>query len=374
MTTLTSLPDMALAQSRVGGADTGLRRSRLPGVLALTALLAGCAGTLPTQMPRPVLPTVQDAPGLTTEQIYLRNLVAHQDRLYRVAGPLLTSNPDLCKGNNARNLFGFTAKNKYSWSPELAEAAEKLFGLDDRLQVVGVLANSGAQRAGLARGDKLVSVEGSAIPGGKNAERQAAALLAPMVGRKASVNAVVLRNGASIPLTINLTRACAYSVELGNADNINAYSDGRRVMITRGMINFAQSDEELALVLAKEMAHNSLLHPAKQKTSATAADIIDNLLRIRPDMSGMSGAAGMRPMPQELDAAADVLALYMVARAGYRYEQAPRFWEKLSRQVPANILNGYTAIHPATAYRMSVIENIVPEIKAKQTSRQALLP
>lgn len=373
MTIATSLSRMAQTNSQ----DEGTGRQsilRWAGSLALVGMLAGCAGTLPTQMPRPVLSTVPDAPVLTPEQIYLRSLVAHQDRLYRVAGPLLTSNPDLCKGNNARNLFGFTAKNKYSWSPELADSAEKLLGLDDRLQVIGVLANSGAQRAGLMRGDKLVSVEGRAIPGGQNAERQAAAILAPMVSRKTSVNAIVLRNGNSIPLKINLTRACAYSVELGNADNINAYSDGRRVMVTRGMINFAQSDEELALVLAKEMAHNSLLHPSKQKNSATAADIIDNLLRIRPDMSAMSGAAGMRPMPQELDAAADVLALYMVARAGYPYEHAPRFWEKLSRQVPATVLNGYTAIHPATDYRMSVIEKIVPEIKAKQAGRQPLLP
>jgi predicted Zn-dependent protease len=175
-------------------------------------------------------------------------------------------------------------------------------------------------------------------------------------------------------MTTNLTRACAYSVELGNADNINAYSDGRRVMVTRGMVNFVQSDDELALVLAKEMAHNSLLHPGRQKTAATSADIIDNLVRVRPDMSAMAGAAGIRPMPQELDAAADVLALYMIVRAGYRYDNAPLFWEKLARQVPANILNGYTAIHPATDYRLSVIGKIVPEIKAKQASRQALLP
>jgi hypothetical protein len=355
---------------------TRMRGFRAAGMSALLALLAGCASgpLLPTQMPRPVLSTAPEAPALTAEQVYLRNLVAHQDRLYRVAGPLLTSNPDLCKGNNARNLFGFTAKNKYSWSPDMADAAQAVFGLDDRLQVVGVLPNSGAQRAGLMRGDKLVSIEGRPIPGGQNAERQAAALLAPMVSRKTSVSAVVQRNGASVPMTINLTRACAYSVELGNADNINAYSDGRRVMVTRGMVNFVQSDDELALVLAKEMAHNSLLHPGRQKTAATSADIIDNLVRVRPDMSAMAGAAGIRPMPQELDAAADVLALYMIVRAGYRYDNAPLFWEKLARQVPANILNGYTAIHPATDYRLSVIGKIVPEIKAKQASRQALLP
>lgn len=353
-----------------------LTRKAAGAVLLGSMLLAGCATTpLPTQLPRPVPPSPATPQASPAEQSLLRTLVNYQDRLYRVAGPLLVNNPELCKGNNARNLFGFTAKNKYSWSPELADAAQALYGLDERLQVVGVLAGSGAERAGLRRGDKLVSVEGRAMPTGQNAERQAASLLAPMVGRKSSVNLMVERgDGGTLPMTINLTRACAYSVELGNADNVNAYSDGRRVMVTRGMMNFAGTDDELALVLAKEMAHNSLLHPSRQKTAATAGDIIDNLLRIRPDMSGMAGAAGMRPMPQELDAAADVLALYMAARAGYRYELAPRFWEKLANQTPASVLNGYTAIHPATSYRLAVIEKIVPEIKAKQASRQALLP
>ncbi len=344
----------------------------IPGALAL----AGCATQtqLPTQMPRPVQPTVMvQAPP--AEQEMLRTLVNYQDRLYRVSGPLLTSNPELCKGNNARNLFGFTAKNKYSWSPDLADAAETVFGLDDRLQIVGVLAGSGADRAGLKRGDKLVSVEGRAMPTGPNAERQAAGILAPMVGKKPSVNLVVQRgDSGSIPLTVKLTRACAYSVELGNADNINAYGDGRRVMVTRGMLNFTQSDDELALVLAKEMAHNSLMHPAKLKNSAAEADIIDNLLRIKPDLSGLAGTGGIRATPQDMDAAADVLALYMVARAGYRYEDAARFWERLANQQPASVLNGHTHNHPGTAYRIGVIEKIIPEIKAKQNNKQPLFP
>ncbi|MDB5798048.1 MAG: hypothetical protein JWP36_1950 [Paucimonas sp.] len=370
------MPALPVSPTAVPSSHASTNYLKLASLAATLIVLAGCATTpLPTEMPRPVPATVATPPVPPAEQAFLRNLVAYQDRLYRVAGPLLVANPELCKGNNARNLFGFTAKNKYSWSPELADAAQAVFGLDDRLQVVGVLASSGAEKAGLKRGDKLVSVEGKTIPVGQNAERQAAALLAPMVGRKTNVNMVVQRGDAgAVPLSVNLTRACAYSVELGNADNVNAYSDGRRVMVTRGMMNFASSDDELALVLAKEMAHNSLLHPAKQKTSATAADIIDNLLRTRPDLSGMAGASGMRAMPQELDAAADVLALYMAARAGYRYELAPRFWEKLANQQPASILNGYTAIHPATAYRMAVVEKIIPEIKAKQTGRQPLLP
>jgi predicted Zn-dependent protease len=161
---------------------------------------------------------------------------------------------------------------------------------------------------------------------------------------------------------------------LGNADNVNTYADGRRIMVTRGMMAFAQSDEELVYVMAKEMAHNALGHAIKQHMSATIGGIIDNLIHVHPDMSTMSGTAGIKPMAKESDAAADTLSLYMVARAGYNVDNAVKFWQRLANQYPATVLNGHTAIHPATTYRLASMEKVVTLLKSKQASKRPLLP
>lgn len=340
--------------------------------LPLAFVLAGCASQPPAGPEQRTIST-SEPPAESAEFTALRSLTSLQDRLYRVTAPILVNNTELCKGN-ARNLLGFTAKNKYSYSLELAPAAESMLGLDERLQVMGVLAGSGAARAGVRRGDKLLSIEGSAIPTGLNAERQAAAILMPLMGNRSTVKLNVQRNDADIPMTVPLTRACAFGVELGNADHVNAYNDGRRVMLTRGMMNFVRSDTELAYVLARELAHNSLRHAGKQNIAATVGAIIENLVRIQPDMSSMAGSAGIKPMPQELDAEADKLALYMLARAGYSIDDAARFWQRLATQYPGSVLNGYTAIHPATAHRINTIEKTVTEIKAKQAARRPLQP
>jgi hypothetical protein len=340
-------------------------------VFALAALALAACTTVPT---RPGQPGIFQQPVSDAEQTALRNLVAQHDRLYRVAGPLMVSNPDLCRAN-ARNLLGFTAKNRYSYSTDLADAAQAVLGLDERLQVTGVLQGSGAARAGVRRGDKLVAIEGSPAPQGANAERQTAAILGPLVAGRTAIKIGVARGGdAATELIVPLTRACAYSVELGNADNVNAYHDGRRVMVTRGMLNFVRSDEELAYVLAKEMAHNALQHANAQKMSGTVGDIIDNLSRLNPDMTTMAGSSGVKAMPAELDAAADTLALYMLARAGYSFENAPRFWERLAAQYPASVLNGYTAIHPGTGLRLSTMEKSVLEVRGKLASKKPLVP
>jgi hypothetical protein len=353
-----------------------LRQGRRLALLPL-ALLAACASNVPLNTPAvPTVPAAPPAPSVaapTPQQVMLRDIVAQQDRLYRVAAPLLVNNTELCKGN-ARNLLGFTAKSRYSFSDELGEAAQQLYGMDDKLQVMGVLAGSGAARAGIRVGDKLSMVEGKPVPPGPDAERQAATMLAPLITSGTSARLTMLRNGAPVQVTVPFTRACAYSIELGNSDNVNAYNDGRRVLITRGMMNFAANDTELAYVLAKEMAHNSLNHARVQRTTGTAGAIIDNLIRIRPDMSTMAGMSGMKPMPQTMDAAADTLSLYMVARAGYDINAAPRFWERLASQYPPSTLNGYTALHPATSYRLSVMDKIIVDVKGKQAKRLPLLP
>lgn len=345
--------------------------------LAPLAVLAACA-TQETGSPgvpgQPPAPVAVQAPksAETPQQKQLRELVEQQDRLYRVAAPLLTTNAQLCRGN-ARNLLGFTAKNKYSFPIEYAETARSL-GYDDRLRVTGVLPGSGAEQAGIQRGDVLLSVAGKPMPQGTDAERQAAVLLSPLVVKKAPISLGVAHNGQQRTLNVPLTFACAFSIELGNADNVNTYADGRRVLITRGMLKFAQTDEELAYLIAKDMAHNILGHAIRQRMVSTTAEVIDNLLLPHPDPTTTAGTAGIRVYPQDLDAAADTLSLYLLARAGYGIDNVPAFWKRLADRYPANVTNGYTALHPATTYRLAMIDKVMQIVKAKQEAGKPLVP
>ncbi|WP_432240973.1 M48 family metalloprotease [Herbaspirillum robiniae] len=346
--------------------------------LAPLAVLAACATQEPGGMPAapgkapPPVAVQAPKPAETAQQKQLRELIAQQDRLYRVAAPLLTTNAQLCRGN-ARNLLGFTAKNRYSFPIEYAETARSL-GYDDRLQVTGVLPGSGAEQAGIQRGDILTSVAGKPMPQGTDAERQAAVLLSPLVVKKAPISLGVQRGNQQRDLNVPLTFACAFSIELGNADNVNTYADGRRVLITRGMMKFVQSDEELAYLIAKDMAHNILGHAIRQRMVSTIAEVIDNLLLPHPDPTTTAGTAGIRVYPQDLDAAADTLSLYLLARAGYGIDNVPAFWKRLADQYPASVTNGYTALHPSITYRLAMIDKVTQIVKAKQEAGKPLVP
>jgi hypothetical protein len=354
---------------------------RAKGLIPILAslLLTGCAlmqrpAPKPAQVSAAAVPeTPPMTPKMAADADALSKMAILQERLYLVGAPLLINNADLCK-NHARNLLGFTAKNRHSYPGDFNEAAHLAFGLDERLQVTGVLAGSGAARAGLRRGDLLLAAEGKPLPSGANAETMAATVFGPLVGTHATIKMSLERDGANQVLPIPVTRACGFRLELGNADNVNAYADGSRIMITRGMMLFAQNDDELAFIMAKSMAHNILGHPAAQRQTSTQAGVIDNLVNIRPDTSLLIGSGGIKATPQELDTQADMLALYLAARAGYNIEKASRFWQRLATTYPATVLNGYVANHPATAFRVAAIDKTVTEIKIKVANKKPLTP
>ncbi|MFP5390469.1 MAG: M48 family metalloprotease [Gammaproteobacteria bacterium] len=358
-------------------------RSSLAAVpaLAMALILSACTTPPPVQQAptpqAPVQPAPEPAPALPPRLALaadtLTRMAALQDRLYRVAAPLLINNAELCK-SHARNLLGFTAKNRYSYPGEYNEAAHAAFGMGDRLQVTGVLANSGAAKAGLQRGDGLISANGKALPTGANASTLAGSVFGPLVSTQASIDMKIERDDKVRQVSVPVTRACGFGVELGNADNINSYADGQRVMVTRGMIGFTQSDEELAYLLAKGMAHNILNHAGSQRNASTIGSIIDNLMSVRPDTSMLIGSGGIKAMPENLDAAADNLSLYLLVRAGYSIDRVGAFWKRLASSYPSTVLNGYVANHPGTERRLAAIEKATADIKAKQSAKKPLVP
>lgn len=299
--------------------------------------------------------------------------MARQERVYRIAAPLIIRNAVLCR-TQARPLLGFTAKNVYSYPPELATSARKTLGLGERLQVMQVLDGSGAQKAGMVPGDILQSIQDIAMPEGPQAENEAARLLAPVLKNFTDIRVKVLRRGQPVELRIPLTLACAFAIDIGHAPNVNAYSDGRRIMLTRGLLEALAGDDEVAVILARELAHNVLQHARQLQQTATVSGVIDSLLPLQPEPTSYAGGRGIKPLPDKMDQEADRLALFMLARASYDPLNLSTVAQKLSEIAPANQLNSYSAMHPWTEERRNLVHSIVKEIRQKQAAKRPLVP
>ncbi len=298
----------------------------------------------------------------------LKQLVEMQDRLEDVSGQLLIKNTDLCQ-RHLRNILGFSVANKYSFSAVNAELAESTLGLDTRLQVMNVIPGTGAERSGLKRGDILVNINGRVAPQGNNAEYTVVQLLSPAVAEGRSIKITVSRSGSNRTLTVPLTLSCGFHVELGQSPNVTAFSDGNRIMVTQGMMFYAKSDESLAYVIAKEMAHNVLNHPRLTNNTSKAKLLIDNLIQTPPKTTDTTG---LKAMSRRFDIDADSVSLAMLSRGGYNIDGTTRFWRNMAYHFPASRQKHYTSLHPETTARIKVMPQSIDRIKAIEKRRKAL--
>jgi Zn-dependent protease with chaperone function len=316
---------------------------------------------------------VNSASSITIRDPVIDTLLERQERIYRIAAPLIIKNAVLCR-TQARPLLGFTAKNQYSYPPELAVAARQSLGLDERLQVMQILDGSGAMRAGLKRGDILQTIQDLTIPTGPQAEPEAARMLSPILKNLTEINITVIRQNQPITVNVPLTLACAFAIDVGNTQNINAYADGRRILVTRGLLDWLSTDEDVAVIIAREIAHNVLQHAKQLQQMATLSIVIDNLLLFKPDQVAANSSNGIKITPEKMDQDADRLALFMLARAGYDLASFTRVMQKLAQVPNASQANTYPSLHPWTEGRQSVVQATVKEIRQKQSAKKALVP
>lgn len=180
---------------------------------------------------------------------------------------------------------------------------------------------------------------------------------------------------------IRLRASCDNEVFYTDESEVNAYTDGKNIFVTKGMINFA-TDDELAIVIAHELAHCFEDHIEKKMTNqmfgemaaailATAASSILGVPAVITKSEGM--AAGAMAFSQEYELESDYVGMYLLARAGYPTDKAADFWRKMAARDPLKS-NRFTGSHPPTAERYLLLEKTHKEIEAKKAKGEKLLP
>lgn len=348
-----------------------------PGLALLLGLLlaAGCG---PTLKQAAISREAVEAERARQREIAFATFMARQDRLRRVADPLLVAARELC-GSAVRPLYGFLLHDRPLYArvfgPEYEGVAARHFGLGEGIQVRYVHPDLAAAAAGLRAGDRVVAINGEPV-GGRSAVTVMEQILDQDATAPRPLTLEVERDGRRLELVVPGVPACAYPVQLVNHDAVNAFADGRRVGITTGMVRFAETDEELALVVAHEVAHNALGHLTKRFGNVMLGTLVDLALSVLGGVNtqGTFGRLGELAYSQAFEAEADYAGLYIVARAGYDIRQAPNFWRRMAVEHPGSIRENFMATHPSTPERFLAIEQAVREIEAKRRQGLPLLP
>lgn len=347
-----------------------------------TLVIAGCAA--------PVTQRVEiDDAVLKREQALQRELAVRDynrgfQRLHNVAFPILRASAAACK-NKVKKGWGFiidgpgTIAARYP-EQEWRVAAKSALGITDRMKIVIVMKDGPAERAGIQVGDIPVAVGDWKVP----TKKGAVIAFVKAVGKEAKKGPVRLtmdREGEKLEFSVSPDKICNYGIRLEKSGKMNAFADGKNIIVSETMMDFLRDDDSLAVVLGHEAAHNYMGHIEKKSQNRAVAgiaglafDIFFAALGVNTQgkISQNAMAIGGLAYSQDFEAEADYAGLYTTARAGFDIGVAPDLWRRMGSKNVKSIT--FASTHPTTAYRTAALAKIVLEIRRKQKAGLPLEP
>jgi beta-barrel assembly-enhancing protease len=292
-----------------------------------------------------------------------------------------SSNADICNKTDFNS--GITFANENVMGLKIAKFFPSKINLGSQVSIIDIVKNSPADKAGLALGDIILEIEGYTLPEGKNALKKISKHFKD-IEEKEIKKIKIDRNGEILTFDINQTKICNYPIIFTQDKIVNAYADGKSIIMTQGMVDYARADNEIAMVIAHELAHNDRGHlDAVKKNSLIMGSIgfVLDLMTIYYSGGTAGGDAqntemwskiGRDAYSVEFEKDADYGGVYYAYRAGYDISQVKNFWERIGSENPKQI--AISSTHPATAERYLQIDKTVKEINKKKKDGLALVP
>lgn len=350
-----------------------LQWPRLAAVLLLCVpLLPGCSSRAPRARQTPV-----EAPEVAQERQVERKLavesfLARNRRLDAVAYPMWTKGSELCAPRTSLRVWALFA-TKSELSAEEQTVYAELLPVDELPTILMTTPGGPAEAAGLKAGDVITAVNG--VPLSHGADGKKAIFQETSQSKGQPMRFSYLRSGVPGEAVVVPVISCDYPIRYIAADSINAVSDGKQVLIFSGVMRFTENDDELAEVMAHELAHNVEGHIELQKHNARKGAIIDAVIAAGGvNTHGKFAKRAFLRYSQDFENEADYVGLYFAARGGYNLDQAPMFWRRYAAEHPESIRNNFQAVHPSSPQRFTAMEKAIVEIKAKIAAGQPLVP
>ena len=336
----------------------------------------------------PATPESVHATQLEQQQLVITRDLRQQQRVDHVGHKLLAAATPFCMGALASGT-GMRFANVHSF-PSSYEGAARALGFSDTVLIVSVARVSPAARAGIAVGDRVTGVDDGTAPRGANA----AALVARAIASRWTpaprltlspgdttflINAAARSHTASPAhpsaparrVNIPADTVCGYNLMASRRDEVNAWADGTNITVSSAMLRFVTDNDELAAVLAHEIAHNALGHIKAQQRSA-----LDGPFGAVVDTSAARRASNVAALPikqpldvgslvftQDQERDADDVAMYLLARADRPIAEVTNLWRHVAQQNPTTIK--YAGTHPTSRARLIRLERVEREMAQK---------
>jgi predicted Zn-dependent protease len=190
--------------------------------------------------------------------------------------------------------------------------------------------------------------------------------------------------------------SCFFQVLYDAGDTINAYaSENYKIVIYRGLLEYLETEDEVAAVIAHEMGHHLANHNQEKLQNAQVGAAIAGILtaavigaanqnnpyygsyqqqrdqRSVEEMAAVGAALGALSYSVEEEREADLLAQYLLVRSGYNLKKAERvLWLLMTINSTGGASSDRAAFgdsHPAGPERIAAWRIVREEIKSNKS-------
>lgn len=271
-------------------------------------------------------------------------------QLARIGFRLATANAPLC--DRLEPGTGLLLHTPELYASGIRAEARTHFKLTTRAGVEAVVPGSPAAQAGVRADDAVVTIAGEAPPAADPSDDTAAInRLYDRLAALPATQAITLRyrrDGVEAVTTIQPVPACRTRFELRIANDFTSLADGRLVQVPAKLAE-EYGENGLVAIVAHELAHNIMRH--RERLNALGVDF------------GMMSAFGRNVRYfRQAETEADILAVYLLANAGYDPQIAVDFWNRFGPAEAGGVLRART--HPAWRDRVATMAHHIALIRA----------
>lgn len=284
--------------------------------------------------------------------VSLRTFAQQRARLESLAYAMSTHSRNVCA--HPEMLTGLVLHDLSEYDEAVRPAVSHAFSLNGGIGVMQIVQGSAAARAGLQVDDEILAVNGRSIVVSSQANRKSFSRmdgfnrLLQSALSSGPVELLVRRSGTLLRVELRGDPGCGGKLSLISSNDRNAWSDGTHVAVTTGMMELAKDDDEIAFVIAHEMAHNILGH-----AHSSSAGIF-----------GL-GLGVSKSRRNELDA--DQFAVKLMSAAGYRGEAGVSFLQTVQRRYWWNL----SLDHPGFGSRIRAVNAALASLSVKRLAELA---
>ena len=241
--------------------------------------------------------------------------------------------------------------------------------------IIAVIEDTPAEKAGLKIGDVILRIGKKDV---RDIDSFRYATSSARLKDKKDIEIEINRYGENkIFLSEISVMPRKISFDIIDRQEINAGAGPNLILVTYGLMNFVNSDDEIAIILAHELAHITKGHISK----ITGMEMLAGLAAIgvgvlsehispgsgREVVRVASGASKVfsRSYSRDLEREADYFGLKYVKLTGYDYKVATGLWERFAIEVPKSMVRNYLSTHPISPERLVRVQKIIEELKAE---------